>query len=54
MVEHIQVITVTGSKEEADKISQVVVEKRLAGCAQVFGPITSTYWWKGKIEKEKI
>jgi len=30
MVEHIQVITVTGSKEEADKISQVVVEKRLA------------------------
>lgn len=51
MVEYIQVITVTGSKEEADKISQVVVEKRLAGCAQVFGPITTTYWWKGKIEK---
>jgi len=51
VVEYIQVITVAGSKEEADKISQVVVEKRLAGCVQVFGPITSTYWWKGKIEK---
>jgi len=50
-VEYIQVITVTGSKEEADKISQVVVEKRLAGCVQVFGPTTSIYWWKGKVEK---
>lgn len=51
MAEYIQVITTTGSKEEAEKISQAVVEKRLAGCAQVLGPIVSTYWWKGKIEK---
>jgi periplasmic divalent cation tolerance protein len=50
-VEYIQVITVAGSKEEADKISQVVVEKRLAGCVQVFGPTSSIYWWKGKVEK---
>ena len=51
MVEYVQVITVAGSREEAEKISQTVVEKRLAGCAQVFGPITSTYWWQGKIDK---
>ena len=51
MVEYVQVITVAGSREEAEKISQTVVEKRLAGCAQVLGPITSTYWWKGKIDK---
>jgi len=51
MVEYVQVITVAGNKEEAEKISHAVVEKRLAGCAQVLGPITSTYWWKGKIEK---
>ena len=51
MGEYIQVITTFGNKEEAEKISQIVVEKRLAGCAQVIGPITSIYWWKGKIER---
>ena len=51
MVKHIQFVTATNSEEEAKKISQVVVEKRLAGCAQVIGPILSTYWWKGEIEE---
>ncbi len=51
MAEYLQVITVAGSKEEAERISQTVVENRLAGCGQVLGPVTSTYWWKGKIDK---
>jgi len=51
MSKYIQVITTVGNKEEAEKILQIVVEKRLAGCAQVIGPITSVYWWKAKIEK---
>lgn len=29
----------------------MLVEKRLAGCVQVVGPITSTYWWQGRIEQ---
>ena len=47
----VQIVTTTRSKEEAEKIAQEVVEKRVAGCVQVFGPVTSTYWWKEKIEK---
>lgn len=50
MGKYIQVITTVGKKEEAEKILQIVVEKRLAGCAQVIGPITSIYWWKARIE----
>ncbi len=50
MGKFIQVLTTTGTKEAAEKIAQSVVEKRLAGCAQVIGPITSTYRWEGKIE----
>ena len=50
MGKFIQVLTTAGTKEDAQKIAQSVVEKRLAGCAQVIGPITSTYWWEGKIE----
>ena len=51
MGDYVQVVTAVGNEEEAEKISQMVVEKRVAGCAQVIGPITSIYWWKGKIEK---
>lgn len=47
---YIQVITTTEKKEEAEKIAQILVEKRLAGCVQIVGPIVSTYRWKGNLE----
>ncbi|MFL7791185.1 MAG: divalent-cation tolerance protein CutA [Anaerolineae bacterium] len=47
---YIQVTTTTRTKTDAQTIARVVVEKRLAACAQVVGPITSTYWWQGKVE----
>jgi periplasmic divalent cation tolerance protein len=47
---YIQVTTTTEAKADAQAIANAVVEKRLAACAQVIGPITSTYWWQGKIE----
>ena len=50
MREFIQVITTTESRADAEKIARVLVEKRLAGCVQILGPVTSTYWWKEKIE----
>jgi periplasmic divalent cation tolerance protein len=50
LVKYVQVITTASSKEEAEKISRIVVEKRLAVCAQVLGPIKSVYWWSGNIE----
>ncbi|MFH1488526.1 MAG: divalent-cation tolerance protein CutA [Pseudomonadota bacterium] len=53
MTDYIQVSTTTGREEDARRIAEEMVNKRLAACVQVIGPITSTYWWKGKIEKEK-
>jgi periplasmic divalent cation tolerance protein len=35
------------------QVARDLVEKRLVACAQVFGPIMSTYRWKGKIEEEE-
>jgi periplasmic divalent cation tolerance protein len=46
----IQVITTTETKSDAQAIARAVVEKRLAACVQIIGPITSTYWWQGEIE----
>jgi len=51
MSDYIEVHSTTDSREEADKICAAVVWARLAACAQVAGPIRSTYWWKGKIER---
>src|SRR5260370_560170 len=50
MAEFIQVMTAIGSRDDALKIAESIVGKRLAACAQVIGPITSTYWWQGAME----
>jgi periplasmic divalent cation tolerance protein len=50
MTDFIQVVTTTERREDAERIAQALVEERLAACAQVMGPITSTYHWQGKIE----
>ena len=51
MAEFITVQTTIDSKEGAQKIAEAIVGKHLAACAQVSGPITSTYWWQGKMEQ---
>lgn len=51
MPNFIEVHTTINSVEGAQKIAEAVVSKRLAACVQVSGPIVSTYWWQGKIER---
>jgi periplasmic divalent cation tolerance protein len=50
MEEYVQVITAIEKREDAEKIANAMVEKKLAACVQIVGPIVSTYWWKGNIE----
>ena len=49
-MDYLQVFTTTDRPGDAENISKVLVTRRLAACAQVLGPITSTYWWEGKME----
>jgi periplasmic divalent cation tolerance protein len=51
--EYVQVLTTVGSEEEAERISSLLVDRRLAACVQVLGPITSRYRWQGEIEEER-
>ena len=48
-----QVSTTTDTREAAAALAESAVEARLAACAQVLGPITSTYWWAGKVERSE-
>lgn len=50
MAEYVQVQTAVPSREEGLRIARSAVDARLAACAQVLGPMTSTYWWKGQVE----
>ena len=47
----LQVQTTTDSRAEAVELAQAAVEARLAACAQVAGPIASTYWWEDALER---
>jgi len=49
--EFLQVQTTTDSRPEAMELARAAVESRLAACAQVAGPMTSTYWWDDGIER---
>lgn len=47
---HCQAVTTTDSREAAEALAHGAVQARLAACAQVSGPINSTYWWNGGVE----
>lgn len=48
--EPIQVVTTTAQRQDADALAAAVLEKRLAACVQISGPIDSSYWWNGRLE----
>jgi periplasmic divalent cation tolerance protein len=50
MSDYVVVTTTTDSAEEAERLAGSAVEARLAACAQISAPITSTYWWNGAVE----
>ena len=44
------VLTTTGSEKEARKLADALVERRLAACVNLVGPIASVYRWQGAVE----
>jgi periplasmic divalent cation tolerance protein len=47
------VLVTAPSFEEATKVSQLVVEGRLAACATVIDSVRSIFRWEGKISSEQ-
>ena len=48
--DHILIMVTCASKEEARKISERLLVKRLVACANVLPKIESRFWWKGKLD----
>ena len=53
MDKYIQVTTTTENQISAKQIADVLINKKLAACVQIVGPITSIYRWQGKIENSQ-
>lgn len=46
------VLTTVGDRDAAQKLANQLVERRLAACVNIVGPITSVYRWRGQIQNE--
>jgi periplasmic divalent cation tolerance protein len=49
---YVFVVITTPNKEEAVKIVRSLLKERLIACANILGPVSSLFWWQGKIDEE--
>jgi periplasmic divalent cation tolerance protein len=49
---YVVVIVTTSNREEAVKIVRSLLEEGLIACANIVGPVSSLFWWQGKIDEE--
>ncbi|MCX8112454.1 MAG: divalent-cation tolerance protein CutA [Bacteroidia bacterium] len=46
------VYVVCAHLEEAKRLAQLTLERRLAACANIVPSIHSLYWWEGKLQED--
>jgi periplasmic divalent cation tolerance protein len=48
---YVTVIVTTANQQEAERIAQQLLELKLIACANIVNPVSSRFYWFGKIEK---
>ncbi len=51
MSSYVVVFMTASDKKEASKIVRRLLNERLIACANIVGPVSSLFWWEGKIDK---
>ena len=51
--EAIVVFMTAASREEAERLAEMLVRKRLAACVQIMPQMESVYRWQGKVERQQ-
>ena len=49
-MEYTLIMVTASSREEAEKIATALLERKLIACANILGPVSSRFWWQGKID----
>ena len=52
-MENLLVITNLPDRESAEKLADLLVERRLAACVNILAPCTSVYRWQGEIQRDE-
>ena len=47
------VVLITVPVDKGEGLADFIVENKLGACVNLIPEVSSTYWWKGKIEKDK-
>lgn len=47
------VLTTLPDLQSAEKLSQVLIEQKLAACAHIYNSVQSIYEWQGQIERSQ-
>ena len=48
---HIVIFVTASNKEEAQKIADSLIKKKLAACVNIIDKIESVFWWEGKVSR---
>jgi len=52
-MQYVAVFITAPNKKEAEKVSEILLDKRVASCVNILGSVDSHFWWKGKKERVK-
>ncbi len=47
------VVLITTPKDKGQELADFIVKNKLGACVNVVPSVSSTYWWKGNIEKDE-
>ena len=47
---YVVVLVTASGREEAEKITAALLERRQAACVNIVASVISRFWWKGKID----
>ncbi len=50
---HLLVYMTAENPDEARRISDMLIEKRLAACCNIFETMQSVFWWEGAAQSER-
>jgi periplasmic divalent cation tolerance protein len=50
MEKYVVILVTCGNKKEAENIANQLLNEKLIACANIVGPVSSHFHWKGKVE----
>lgn len=51
MTEFVQITSTSDQSHTLEQIARDLVQRKLAACVQISGPVTSIYRWQGQVEQ---